>query len=154
MAEAPKLTSTLVTESAVINAPISSIWPLIRLKEFQKFFTGIIKTESLSSDDDRSEIVRWTFNEGYTLDVREEEYSTIKHCMSFNIVKCEPWGLPYTSVLSTIRLYPITSRAAEGGTFVQWSGHYSADASADVVKDGHIKRREALADLAKAVEKE
>ena len=91
--------------------------------------------------------------------------------MSFHITKCEPWGLPYTSVLSTIRLYPITSGSAGGSTFVEWSGHYSSDASAgklsqknklksqvliiyqlDVVQDGRIKRREALADLAKAVE--
>lgn len=49
--------------------------------------------------------------------------------MSFHIVQCQPYGLPYTGVLTTICLYPITSRAAEGGTFVQWSGHYTADAS-------------------------
>ncbi|KAH8589815.1 hypothetical protein B0O99DRAFT_522475 [Bisporella sp. PMI_857] len=147
-----KLTSTSVTESAVINAPLSSIWRLIKLKEFAKFYTGISKSETVPSDDGET-IIRWTFKDGTVLDVKEEEYSTIKHYISFHIIKCEPWGLPYTSVLSTIRLYPITSGSAESGTFVQWSGHYSADASAEVVQDGHVKRREALADLAKAVEK-
>lgn len=42
----------------------------------------------------------------------------------------EPFGLPYTSVLSVIRLFPITSGSSAGRTFVQWSGHYSSDASA------------------------
>ncbi|TLS21013.1 uncharacterized protein PpBr36_10741 [Pyricularia pennisetigena] len=148
-----KLTSTLVTESAVINAPISEIWPLIQLKNFQNFFIGISKTEILPSDDIQPEIIRWTFDDGTVLDVKEEEYSNLKNCMSFHIVQCRPWGLPYTNVLSTIRLYPITSRAAEGGTFVQWSGQYTADADEEAVNDGRVKRREALGFLADAVEK-
>ncbi|ELR07903.1 hypothetical protein VC83_08101 [Pseudogymnoascus destructans] len=149
-----KVTSNSVTESAVINAPLSSIWPLLRLTEFEKFYTGIIKTEIVpSSGETDKKTIRWTFDEGYTLDVQEEEYSNIKHSMSFNIVKCEPWGLSYTSVLSVIRLYYISSGSDQGKTFVQWSGHYSSDASAEVVLDGHVKRREALVDLARAVEK-
>ncbi|KAH8585322.1 hypothetical protein B0O99DRAFT_657348 [Bisporella sp. PMI_857] len=129
-----KVTSNSVTESAVINAPLSSIWPLLRLNEFEKFYAGVVKTDK--------NIIRWTFKEGYTLDAQEEEYSNIKHSMSFNIVKCEPWGLPYTSVLSVIRLYHISS-----------CGHFSSDVSVEVVLDGHVKRQEALADLARAVEK-
>ncbi|KAL4928008.1 uncharacterized protein BDV17DRAFT_292028 [Aspergillus undulatus] len=147
-----KLTSTSVTESAVINAPISAIWRLIQLKNFEKFYIGLTSTEILPSDDEGKDTIKWTFADGTVLHVKEEEFSTVKHIISFHILKCEPWGLPYTSVLSTIRLFPITSRHAAGGTFVEWSGHYSADASAEVVQDGHVKRREALADLAKVAE--
>lgn len=60
----------------------------------------------------------------------------------------------------------LISRSAEGSTFVEWSGRYSADATAgesstswtlavptnshsEVIEDGHVKRREALEDLAK-----
>ncbi|SPJ85367.1 uncharacterized protein FTOL_11148 [Fusarium torulosum] len=151
-----KLTSTSVTESAVIQAPIYAVWRLVKLKKFIDFFEGIIKSETIHAQDDDNddrEIIRWTFEDGTVLDVVEEEYSTVKYYMSFNILKCEPWGLPYASVLSTIQLYPITSRSAQGATFVQWSGHYSADATAEVVQDGHVKRREALDYLARAVEK-
>ncbi|KAL4965790.1 uncharacterized protein BDV14DRAFT_199564 [Aspergillus stella-maris] len=147
-----RLTSTLVTESTVINAPLDRIWYLIKLTNFTKFYTGLTKSEIIPAEDEGKDVVKWTFADGTVLLVREEEYSTVKHLISFHILKCEPWGLPYTSVLSTIRLYSITSRDAAGGTFVEWSGHYSADASAEVVQDGHIKRREALADLAKAAE--
>jgi hypothetical protein len=69
-----KLTSTSVTESAVINAPLSSIWRLIKLKEFAKFYTGISKSETVPSDDGET-IIRWTFKDGTVLDVKEEEYS-------------------------------------------------------------------------------
>ncbi|KAH8589829.1 hypothetical protein B0O99DRAFT_636305 [Bisporella sp. PMI_857] len=155
-----KITSTsiaaappLINESAVINASLSSVWRLVKLKEFVNFYTAISKSELVSSANEEKDIVRWTFQDGTVLEVKEEEYSTEKHYMSFNIIKCEPWGLPYTGVLSTIHLYPITSGFAEGSTFIQWSGYYSADASADMVQDARAKRREGLADLAKAVEK-
>jgi hypothetical protein len=91
--------------------------------------------------------------------------------MSFNIIKCEPWGLPYAGALSTLRLYPITSGAAEGTTYVEWRGQYSSDATAgrwllaeaknslltlplEVIEDAKLKRREGLEDLCKAFEKE
>jgi hypothetical protein len=90
--------------------------------------------------------------------------------MSFNIIKCEPWGLPYTGALSTLRLYPITSGAAKGRTYIEWRGQYSNDATAgkllpaeardlilihpsETIEDAKLKRREGLADLAKAFEK-
>lgn len=69
------VTSTFVSESAVINAQLSSIWPLLRLEEFDKFYHGIIKTECLPpTTDSGKNTVRWTFKD-YILDVQEEEYS-------------------------------------------------------------------------------
>ncbi len=56
--------------------------------------------------------------------------------------------------MSTIRLFPITSGKNEGHTFVQWSGIFSSDAGAGVIEDAKYKRREALADLAAAIEKQ
>lgn len=82
----------------------------------------------------------------YVLMAHESDYplirlvKTIKHYISFHILKCEPWGLPYTSVLSTIHLYPITSGSAAGSTFVEWSGHYSADASAGKLPLNNTRR--------------
>lgn len=77
--------------------------------------------------------------------------------------------LTYSSVLSTIRLYEVTSGKLENSTFVQWTAHFSSDADAGmllspngpaglpftklvigVIQDAKFKRREALADLAKA----
>lgn len=71
-----KVTSNSVTESAVINAPLSSIWPLLRLPEFEKFYTGVVETELVPSPGETDKkAIRWTFGEGSTLDVQEEEYS-------------------------------------------------------------------------------
>lgn len=38
--------------------------------------------------------------------------------------------LSYSSVLSTVRCYAITSGELEGSTFVEWTGNFSSDADA------------------------
>lgn len=70
-----RLTSTSHTESAVINAPLPSIWRLIQLHEFGRFYTGLNGCESTISDDGERDVVKWTFTDGTVLHVRLEEYS-------------------------------------------------------------------------------
>jgi hypothetical protein len=77
-----KITSTsiaaappLINESAVINASLSSVWRLVKLKEFVNFYTAISKSELVSSANEEKDIVRWTFQDGTVLEVKEEEYS-------------------------------------------------------------------------------
>ena len=77
---------------------------------------------------------------------------TIDHYITYSVISSEP-ALSYTSVLSTIRLYAVTSGANEGSTFVQWSANFSSDADAGVIEDARFKRTEALTDLASAVGK-
>ena len=66
--------STSFVESAIIPAPLASIWPLVKPERFVDFYTAISKSESIISDDGES-IVRWTFPDGTMLYIREEEYS-------------------------------------------------------------------------------
>jgi len=96
---------------------------------------------------------------------------TLNHYITYSVITSEP-ALTYSSVVSTIRCYEVTSGEHAGGTFVSWSGNFSGDADAGespwwipkhqcqrstltahltgVVEDAKHKRREALADLAKA----
>jgi hypothetical protein len=106
-----KVTSNSVTESAVINAPLSSIWPLLRLNEFEKFYTGIVKTDLVPSPAKTDKnIIRWTFKEGYTLDVQEEEYS-----VRLAISPCDSLHLTTDRTSSTP--CPLTSSNASLGAF-------------------------------------
>lgn len=77
---------------------------------------------------------------------------SIDHYITYSVISSQP-ALSYTSVVSTIRLYPITSGKHEGHTYITWSGNFSSDADAGVIEDAKFKRREALADLAKAASK-
>ena len=54
---------------------------------------------------------------------------TINHYITYSVITSSP-ELTYSSVLSTVRLYPVTSGELEGSTFVEWSGNFSSDADA------------------------
>ena len=98
---------------------------------------------------------------------------SIDHFITYSVIASEP-ALSYTSVVSTIRCFAVTSGEKEGSTFVQWTGHFSTDADAGesssrsillgrlmgrtksglgVIEDARFKRKEALADLAAAASK-
>jgi hypothetical protein len=63
------------------------------------------------------------------LEVKQEEHSTINHYITYSVITAQP-ELTYSSVLSTIRLFSITSGEHEGSTFIEWSGNFSSDADA------------------------
>ena len=75
---------------------------------------------------------------------------SINHYITYSIISSAP-ALSYTSQLSTVRCFPVTSGEHKGATFVQWSANFSSDATAEVIQDAKFKRQEALADLAKVV---
>ncbi|RDW79994.1 hypothetical protein BP6252_04632 [Coleophoma cylindrospora] len=147
-------TSTSVTESAVIAAPFASVWHLIKLESFASFWSALDKSEFVKdvASDANVDVVKWTFKDGTVLEVKQEAHSSIDHYITYSVISAAP-QLTYSSVVSTVRCFPITTGSNEGQTFVQWSGNFSSDADAGVIEDAKFKRREALADLAKAVAK-
>ncbi|KAI1366824.1 hypothetical protein F5Y08DRAFT_300185 [Xylaria arbuscula] len=146
-------TSTSVKESAVIKAPLSHVWHHIKLQNFSNFWSALKSSEFVKGANNETDVVHWTFNDGTELDVKQEEHSTINHYITYSVITANQ-NLTYTSVLSTIRCYAITSGELEGSTYVEWSGNFSSDADAGVIEDAKFKRRDALADLAKvAVQK-
>ncbi|KAL1845174.1 hypothetical protein VTK73DRAFT_974 [Phialemonium thermophilum] len=145
-------TSTSVVESAVIRAPLSHVWHYIKLQDFPQFWSALDKAEFVRGVSNDTDVVRWTFKDGSVLEVKQEEHSTINHYITYSVITAQP-DLPYSSVLSTIRCYPVTSGELEGSTYVEWTGHFSSDADASVIQDAKFKRRDALADLAKVATK-
>lgn len=145
-------TSTSVLESAVIKAPLSHVWHHIKLENFDKFWSALKSSEVVKGTSQDTDVIRWTFKDGSVVEVKQEEHSTINHYITYSIITAQP-ELTYSSVLSTIRCYPVTSGELEGSTFVEWSGHFSNDADAGVIQDAKFKRRDALADLGKAAGK-
>jgi hypothetical protein len=62
-------------------------------------------------------------------DANEDNGQTIDHYITYSVISAKP-QLSYSSVVSTVRLFPITSGHHEGQTFVQWTGNFSSDADA------------------------
>ncbi|KAI1208528.1 uncharacterized protein F4807DRAFT_461463 [Annulohypoxylon truncatum] len=145
-------TTTSVVESAVIKAPLSHVWHLIKLQDFSKFWSALKSSQFVKGASDETQVVHWVFNDGTELEVKQEEHSTIHHYITYSVITAKP-ELSYSSVLSTIHLYPVTSGEHENSTFVEWTGNFSSDADASVIQDAKFKRRDALADLAKVATK-
>jgi hypothetical protein len=145
-------TSTQVLESTIIEAPLSHVWHLIKLEDFSKFWSKLSKSEFVKGASPDTDIVKWSFKDGTEIEVKQEAHSTIDHYITYSIISSQP-ALSYTSVVSTVRCYPVTSGKHKGHTYVQWSGNFSSDADAGVIEDAKFKRQEALADLASAVQK-
>ncbi|GAA5834566.1 hypothetical protein JCM11251_007041 [Rhodosporidiobolus azoricus] len=144
-------TGNYAVESTVIKAPLASVWHLIKLQDFSKWWSALQSSGPAPKGvSDEADVFEWKFTDGTTLHVKQEEHSSLRHSISYSVITSEP-ALSYSSVISTITLYAVTAGDDAGSTFVQWTGQFSSDATAETVEDAKYKRREALADLAKAV---
>ncbi|KAK6536046.1 hypothetical protein TWF281_000292 [Arthrobotrys megalospora] len=143
-------TSTSVTESAIIKAPLSAVWHLVKLNSFSEWWSALTTSERVTGVSDETDIFKWTFKDGTVVEIKQEAHSAIDHYITYSLISSSP-GTTYSSVISTIRLFPITSGQQAGSTFVQWSANFSGDADAGVIQDARYKRQEGLADLAKKV---
>ncbi|KAK8201002.1 hypothetical protein BKA81DRAFT_275612, partial [Phyllosticta paracitricarpa] len=110
-------TSTSVAESAVIEAPLAHVWHLVKLQDFSKFWSKLDKSEYVKGASPETDVVKWTFKDGTVLEVKQEEHSTINHYITYSVITASP-ELSYSSVVSTIRLFPVTSGKHEGHTYV------------------------------------
>jgi len=143
-------TANFVRESAVIEAPLAKVWHLIKLGDFGNWNSSLSKTEVVKGASAETDVFKWTYKDGTVLEIKQEEHSALDHFITYSVISAQP-ALSYTSAVSTIRIYPITTGKHEGHTYVVWTGNFSSDATADVIEDAKYKRRDALADLAKHV---
>lgn len=68
-------TTNEVIESAVIRAPLSHVWHFIKLGEFDKFWPAVTKAEHVKNVSNETDVVRWTFKDGSTAEVKQDEHS-------------------------------------------------------------------------------
>ncbi|KAL9628868.1 MAG: hypothetical protein Q9164_007122, partial [Protoblastenia rupestris] len=71
----PIPTSSSVTESSVISAPLSQVWHLLKLQDFHNFWTKLSKSEHVKGASPETDIIKWTFKDETVLDVKQEEHS-------------------------------------------------------------------------------
>ena len=77
-------TSTSVSESAVIRAPLSHVWHLIKIQDFSKFWSALSSSEYVKGASEETDIVKWTFKDGSVIEVKQEEHSVCRNrCIFF-----------------------------------------------------------------------
>jgi len=145
-------TSTSVSESAVIAAPLAKVWHLIKLADFSEWWSALESSSVQTSDGTNPEVdvFNWKFKDGTEFTVKQEEHSSIKHSITYSVIDTNK-PIQYTSVLSSITCHEITTGDCAGQTFVVWKAEFSSDADVTVIEDAKFKRQEGLADLSKAV---
>lgn len=84
-------TSTSVSESSVIAAPLAQVWHLIKLQDFQHFWSKIDKSDYVKGASPETDIVKWTFKDGTEQEVKQEEHS-VHQILSF-------YHLPFSHLL-------------------------------------------------------
>lgn len=94
----PPPTSTTVSESAVIAAPLSHVWHLIKLPDFHKFWSKLKASEEVKGASPETDIVKWTFEDGGVWEVKLEEWSVsfegffARSWMGGGVVRVMLWG--------------------------------------------------------------
>ena len=68
-------TSTSITESSVIAAPLAQVWHLIKLQDFHHFWTKLDKSHHIKGVSHETDVVKWTFKDGTEQEVKQEEHS-------------------------------------------------------------------------------
>jgi hypothetical protein len=179
-------TSTSVSESAVIEAPFSDVWHLIKLQDFSKFWSALDKSEFVKGTSDEADVVKWAFKDGTVVEVKQEEhsvhstalhlytraYQTLRASTTSSHTASSPPSLscrtrpsfrpsahtplpqartkarPSSPGLATSRAMPtlVCCTTIFDVMTIDWH-------PAGVIQDAKFKRREALADLAKAASK-
>jgi hypothetical protein len=154
--------TTRVLESAVVDAPIDSVWNCVRNLDF-KFLSSVENAEN----EERAEtcsccaqgescsccngqvgsVVKITYKDGTTQRLKRLELSDLQRFVTWEVIESTP-AVPYLSTLSTISLKSVS---ASGQTFVEWHSDFSADAGQDVIQDAKFKRLDAFKDLASRV---
>ena len=74
--------------------------------------------------------MRWWLHERFMLIGGSHRLQqTLDYYITYSVISAQP-ALAYTSVVSTVRCYPITTGKHEGHTYVVWTGNFSSDAKA------------------------
>jgi hypothetical protein len=77
-------TSTSVSESAIIRAPLSHVWHLIKIQDFSKFWSALSASEYVKGASEETDIVKWTFKDGSVIEVKQEEHSVCRRSCHWN----------------------------------------------------------------------
>ncbi|MCJ1462420.1 hypothetical protein MMC07_001021 [Pseudocyphellaria aurata] len=146
-------TSTSITESTVISAPLSAVWHLIKLQEFHRFWSKLSSSEHEKGTSPETDVVKWTFKDGTVYDVKQEEHS--RH-LNHSALCRNIWTSRGLDIRAMVRPLLFRCRCWYAATsHIYWSMKLEDEiadlknlGSVGVIEDARFKRREALTDLA------
>jgi len=137
--------ATRVWESTVIDAPIGTVWGLVRPLSFS--YMPTVATSTIEGTHNGSEVGSVhviSYKDKTVQKLRLTELSDSKYCVSWDLVESLP--AHHTSGASyTVRLRSVT---AGNLTFVEWLADFSKDVSTEAMVDASFKAREHFKSIA------
>merc|ERR1719397_939696 len=93
-----------------------------------------------------------TYSDGTVQQVKVLGISDLHFKVSWNLVTSEP-PVSYSSAVHQVQCYRITTQLSEKGpmTYFTWQTDFSNDASANVVADSSLKKKDAFILMEKAL---
>jgi len=131
-----------VYESQCIDAPVETVWKLIRSLKWV-FMEKTINNCSLEvgkADAEVGSIRKVEYNDGTVQRIRVLGMSDIEHSVTYDLIQSDP-PITYTAVEHTIKLHRIT---VGNRTFVCFLSNFSRDANQEALADSHYKKVEFL----------
>ncbi|KAJ1915478.1 hypothetical protein H4219_004296 [Mycoemilia scoparia] len=140
--------SSKVTVSRVVKAPIDKVWDAIAELDFT--FWSLVERSDLvgRSPGEIGSIRKVTFKDKTVQKYKVLEISELDHFITYELIESDP-PVPVMSAIYTIHAQRVTS---DNTTFVKWSSEFSSDGGLEATQDSKYKKQEALADLSNLIE--
>jgi len=140
--------ATRVWESAVIHAPITTVWNVLRPLDF-KYNPHVAKAEveEKKSAAEVGAVIKVTYTDKTVQRITTTEISDGSHTVSWELIESEP-AVSILSVVHTVKLRRVTENNT---TFIEWITDFSKDADNNVIADARFKQKDHFSALEKAV---
>jgi hypothetical protein len=141
------VTSCHQNSSVVLNAPIDTVWDLLKTFDWAKILpSSVKKTKFLNGNPQEvSSSFEVEYVDGSVWTFRIVEVSELHRAFSYELVTATP-QTSFISMQNHIKLHKITF---DNTTFVEWTTDFSNDVDSHVVQDNKFKKHEYFKDLKK-----
>jgi len=146
------VSSTRSLESCTINAPIEELYALLRPFSFK--YAHQIRSVVNTGQKGVGSLRRLTYRDGTVQTIQIRGIDDLYFELSWILVTSVP-AVTYSSVVHQIRLYRISTqlKGQHAKTYMKWQSDFSNDATANVIADSNLKKRDAFKQLKAATKK-
>jgi len=141
---------TRVWNSAIIQAPVSKVWNLVRSVDF-RYLPSVLDAhlEDNATPSQVGGVRSVTYKDKTVQRIRLLELSDVNHTVTWELIESTP-AISFLSAMHTVELRPVT---VDSSTFISWTTDFSKDATHDVLTDAKFKQQENFTALASTVSK-
>jgi len=142
--------ATRAWSSAIVKAPLSKVWNLVRSVDFHYLPTVLdAHLEDTATPSQVGGVRSVTYKDKTVQRIRLLELSDVNHTVTWELIESTP-AISFLSAMHTVELRSVT---VDSSTFISWTTDFSKDAAHEVLTDAKFKHQENFTALANTVSK-